>query len=83
MSNISFLLWFKGGPETRSNLTMLDFALLVCHVLKVTYDGASSQVVEGLIPQLLVDLFLTLPSVQVGLDVKAHLPLCEFPAQQS
>lgn len=62
---------------------MLNLTLLIHHVLKVLYDGASSQVVEGLIPQLLVNLFLTFPAVQVGLDIKDHLPPHGFSTQQS
>lgn len=63
-------------------LTVLDLALLIRHVLEVVYDGASGQVVEGLVPQLLVDLFLAFPAVQEGLDIKYDLPLCWFPTQQ-
>lgn len=64
-------------------LTVLNLALLFHHVLKVVYDGASSQVVKGLVPQLLVDLLLALSSVQVGFDIKGHLPLGEFATQES
>lgn len=62
---------------------MLNVTLLIRHVLKVAYDGVSSHVVEGLVPQLLVHLFLTLPAVQEGLDIKDNLPPRWFPTQQS
>lgn len=60
-------------------LTVLNLTLLICHVLKVVKDGASGEVMEGLIPQLFVNFFLTFPAVQVGLDVEDHLPLHCFP----
>lgn len=63
-------------------LTVLDLALLIRHVLEVVYDGASGQVVEGLVPELLVDLFLTLPAAQEGLDIEDDLPLRRLPTQQ-
>lgn len=67
---------------SRSSLTVLDLTLLLCHVLEVVYDGASGQVVEGLVPQLLVDLLLTLAAAQVGPDIEKHLPLCRFSTQE-
>lgn len=63
-------------------LTVLDLALLLRHVLEVADDGASGQVVEGLVPQLLVDLLLPFPAVQVGLDIEDDLPPRRLPAQQ-
>lgn len=66
-----------------SALTVLDLTLFIHHVLKVVDDGVSGQVVEGLVPQLLVHLLLTFTSTQERLDVEHHLPLHGFPAQQA
>lgn len=62
---------------------MFNLTLLIHHVFKVMYDGASSQVVEGLIPQLFMNLFLTFTAIQEGLDIKDDLPFLWFPTQQS
>ena len=64
-------------------LTVLNLAFLLGHVLKVPQDGTARQVVEGLVPQVLVDLLLALAAVQVGLDVEHHLPPHGLPAQQA
>lgn len=67
---------------SHNTLTVLDLTLLLCHVFKVMYDGTSGQVVEGLVPQLLVDLLLAFAAAQVGSDIKEHLPLCWFSTQE-
>ena len=64
-------------------LTVLNLAFLLGHVLKVPQDGSPRQVVEGLVPQVLVDLLLALAPVQVGLDVEHHLPPHRLAAQQA
>lgn len=81
--NISLPQFKQSFPSlSHSSLTVLDLTLLLCHVLEVMYDGTSGQVVEGLIPQLLVDLLLTLAAAQVGSDIKKHLPFCRFSTQE-
>lgn len=67
---------------SHSRLTVLDLDLLLCQVFKVVYDGTSGQVVKGLVPQLLVDLLLTLAATQVGSDIEEHLPFCRFSTQE-
>lgn len=64
-------------------LTVFNLTLFIGHVLKVIDDGAAGQVVEGLVPQLLMNLFLTFTATQKGLDIKHNLPLHWFSAQQS
>lgn len=68
--------------KMKTELTMLNLTLLLHHVLKVLYDGASCQVVEGLVPKLLVDLFFTFSAVKEGLNIKGHFPPHGFSTKQ-
>ncbi len=65
------------------DLTMLNLTLFIHHVFKVLNNGESRQVMEGFVPQVLVNFLLPLSAFQERLDVKGHLPSHGLPAQQS
>lgn len=69
------------AKSTISALTMLNFTLPLCHLLKVLNDGVGRQVMERLIPEVLVNLLFPLATFQVWLDVEGHFPLHLFPTQ--